>query len=103
MDVVDRVVERKILAMKVRKRIEAGQLDEAKRQLDELQSLRLPSHYSLELGQERRRLATSKPRVQKKINALFSQTQKLLSEYDDARDVATLIQELSAARQTTSE
>jgi hypothetical protein len=99
-NLVDMVIQRKILETRIKKRIVKQKFDEAEELLDDLRALRLPTHYSLELDRERQRLTRNDSRAQKKISLLFSGTQTILREYLDARAVETLAKELAAARAT---
>ena len=95
---VDRVVEREILIARIRRRIEAGKIDEAGNLLTELRSLKLPSHLAIDLANARQDLIVkATARTQAKINNVFSETEKQLRNYQDARDVEQLTGELEAA------
>ena len=96
---VDRVVEREFLVARIRRRITADKFDEARKLLNELRSLKLPSHLAIDVANERGRRMTSDARTQAKINKLFSETDKALRGYADARDVEQLTSELDAAAQ----
>ncbi|MCH2131360.1 MAG: hypothetical protein MK179_19630 [Pirellulaceae bacterium] len=102
-NLVDRVVEREILVARIRRRIEAGKIDEARSLLAELRSLRLPSHLAMDLANARQELIIkANARTQAKINDVFADTEKQLREYEDARDVEQLTVELNAAAQAPS-
>ena len=96
---VDRVVEREFLVARIRRRITAEKFNEARKLLNELRSLKLPSHLAIDMANERGRRMTSDARTQAKINKLFSETDKALRGYADARDVEQLTSELDAAAQ----
>ena len=97
-NLVDMVIQRKIMETRINKLIDKQKFDEAEGLLNDLRALRLPPHYSLELDRERQRLTRTDSRAQKKIGLLFSDTQTILREYLDARAVETLAKELAAAR-----
>ena len=102
-NLVDRVVEREILVARIRRRIKAGKIDEARSLLAELRSLRLPSHLAMDLANARQELIIkANARTQAKINDVFADTEKQLREYEDARDVEQLTVELNAAAQAPS-
>lgn len=101
-NLVDRIVEREILATRIRRRVTAGKFEEARELLMELRTLKLPSHLVIDVARERQRLATSDSRTQAKINKLFAETEKTLRNYADARDIEQLTSELDQAQQAAA-
>ncbi|MBL9123379.1 MAG: hypothetical protein JNG90_07080 [Planctomycetaceae bacterium] len=97
-NLVDLVVRRAILMAQARKRIEAGKLDDAKRSIDELRRMRTQQQFLRELEQERQRLVSDDPAIQKQIDKLFDDTVKLLGNYLLPRELESLESEWVQAR-----
>lgn len=98
-NLVDLVVRRAILAAQARNRIEEGKLDEAGKFIDELRRLRTQQQFLLELQQQRQRLVSDDPVIQKKIDKLFDDTTKLLGSYLLPREIESLETEWVQARE----
>jgi hypothetical protein len=97
-NLVDLVVRRAILASQARSRIAAGKIDEAGRFIDELRRLRTQQQFLRQLEQERQRLISNDPVVQKKIDKLFDDTTRLLSNQLLPREIEMLETEWVRAR-----
>ena len=98
---VDQVVRRAILVAQARSRIESGKFDDAKVYIDELRRMRTQQQFLRELEQERQRLVSDDPVVQKQIDKLFDDTTKLLGNYLLPRELETLENEWNVARAGT--
>lgn len=97
-NLVDLVVRRTILVAQVRSAIQDGRLDEARQFIDELRRLRTQQQFLLQLEQERQRLVTTDPVVQRKIDKLFDDTTKLLGSHLLPQELETLEAEWNRAR-----
>lgn len=95
---VDLVTRRKLLAVRVRGKIGAKQLDDAELLLTDLRSMQNQTQLSLALDQQQQEMVSSDARVQAKINDLYTQTRQLLNQYLDADDLDALTLELANAR-----
>ena len=96
---VDLITRREVLFARTRARIKAGKLDEAEKLIEQLQRLQ-KSEYELGriLALKRRGTRADDPHVQRKIDALFDDTRKLLQKYLAPRLLERLREDLRAAR-----
>jgi hypothetical protein len=98
-ELVDLVTRREVLFARTRARIKAGRLDEAEELIGQL--LRLEEsqqELSRTLAVEQRGMRASDPGVQREIDALFGDTQKLMRTQLRAETIEQLRQELRTAR-----
>ncbi len=82
-ELVDLVTRREVLLIQARARLEEKRLDEAAKLLDQVRSLKTREVFSRELADAQRRAVSPDPAIQKKIDALFAETQKLLQQHLD--------------------
>ncbi len=100
-ELVDLVTRREVLAARARARIEAGQLDQAEELIDQLLRLtKSEQELSRTLAMHQRSVRADDPSVQRKIDALFADTQKLLREQLRSDVIGQLRQEVHSARST---
>jgi hypothetical protein len=96
---VDLVARREVLAARIRRAIEAGELDEAETLLGQLRQLDTQDDFARRVQQRKQTLTTVDPQVQQKIDELFAQTRSLLGKYLSQDQVNELAQAINAARQ----
>jgi hypothetical protein len=98
-EIMDLVAQRQILAIRIRKRIEEGKLDEAEDLLDDFRSLKTRSDMQKSLDQQRQRqLPSPYSSVQTRIDQLYGETRSMLGKYLDPVLAGQLTQELRQAR-----
>jgi hypothetical protein len=93
-ELVDLVTRREVLLVRTRARLKAKKPDEARNLFEELR--RLPARDDLirQLARDQARFASSEPGVQRKIDALFADTRKLLDRHLDPDAIDELEGEL---------
>jgi hypothetical protein len=98
--IMDLVVAREVLAVRIRKRLEEKKLDEAETLLAELRALPSRDQMHAELDQEaaRQRNFPSDNLTQQHINKLFGDARALISQYLEPTLVLTLERQLSQAK-----
>ena len=96
---IDLVTRREVLFARARTRIKAGKLDEAEKLIQQLQRLQ-KSEYELGrmLDLQRRGARADDPGVQRKIDALFDDTQQLFQKYLAPKLIERLRGDLRNAR-----
>jgi len=97
-DVIDAVAERAILIPRVRTLIQAGRLDEAQDLLRQLQTMDSADQFLRELSLKQKRLISDDPAVQRRLDAMFSDVEKLIHEKLDRQTIEQLQAELVQAR-----
>ncbi len=98
---VDLVVRRKLLAARVRQRIQSGKFDDAENLLGQFKMIERPAEFSYELQQKQQELASEDSRIQSKITILFEHTQTLLNQFLSDDEEAKLSSELEDARRSS--
>lgn len=98
---VDLVVRRKLLAARVRQRIQSGKFDDAEKLLGQFKMIERPAEFSYELQQKQQELASEDSRIQSKITILFEHTQTLLNQFLSDDEEAKLSSELEDARRSS--
>jgi hypothetical protein len=97
-ELVDLVTRREVLLMQARARLEETRLDEATKVLDEVRSLKPREVFLQDLHDAQRKTVSPDPAVQKEIDAMFVETQKLLQQHLDPAAVDKLAEAIRAAR-----
>ena len=97
-ELVDLVTRREVLLIQARARLEEKRLDEAAKLLDQIRSLKTRDVFSRQLADAQRKSVSPDPGIQKKIDALFVETDKLLQQHLDPAAVDKLADALRAAR-----
>jgi hypothetical protein len=95
---VDLVARREVLATRIRRAIEAGELERADTLLRELRQLDTQEDFARRVQQRKQTLSTVDPQVQQKIDELFAQTRSLLGKYLSQDQVDELTRALEAAK-----
>lgn len=96
--VVDLVARRAVLLARVGTRLDANDLAEAEKLLEELRRMETREQLLQRIATERRRFNSSDPTVQGKIDRLFDETTQLLGQYLNPADIETLQRRLREAR-----
>jgi hypothetical protein len=97
---VDFVAEREILMARAERRIEQGEIDEARGHVDELARLSTDQNFRFRLRQLRQGVASDDPRTRQRIEQLIDDTQQLVDEYLDSQRVDALRESLRQAQNT---
>lgn len=98
-EVTDLVVQRQLIALRMRKRIGEGKLDDAEKLFEEFRGLKTLNDLQQMLNvQLQRQKPTSSTAVQQKIDKLYGDERELLAKYIDAELQVKLLAELSQAR-----
>lgn len=99
---IDVVARRNILMTRARDRLAAGNLDEARELVAELDDLpgRAKFDQMLVSAERKRSNISSDERVQGRIDKMFSETRKLLGRFLDVRQISELRNEVNAAAKT---
>jgi hypothetical protein len=98
--IMDLVVAREVLALRIRKRIEENKITEAEALMNEMRLLPSRDQMQAELDQEaaRQRLLPADRATKAAIDKLFAETRALISKYLNPTLVQTLSQELTQAQ-----
>jgi len=100
---MDVVARREILITRVRHLLEAGDLDAAQEQLDQLQNLPNRQRFLQEIAQQQQRNTPSDPQLAARVERLFDATKKLLAQFLDPRQINKLQSEYDRARRAKKE
>jgi pentatricopeptide repeat protein len=95
---VDFVARREVLVMRIRSKLQAGDVDEARRLFKEMRQFGSAEQFSLPLKRQRQLLASGDPQVQAKIARLFDDTQEVVNRFLDPRVIERLERELAEAK-----
>jgi hypothetical protein len=97
-EVFDLVARHKIFGARIHALIEAKNFDKAAELANQLRALPTAQEYIVRLGREHDRLATADTTIQKKIDALFGDTRKLIDQNLDPHAIDELDRELRDAK-----
>jgi hypothetical protein len=100
-NLVDLVARREVLAVRIRREIEAGNLEQAEALLTELRQLDTSDDFARRVQRRKQTLTSGEMHVQQTIDELFAQTRSLLGKYLSQDQVDELARALSAARQSS--
>jgi len=95
---IDLVTRREVLLTWGRARLKAKKLSEADELINQLQDLQSRAEFGRILATQRKRVLAADPLVQRKIDALFDDTQELLDKYLDQKPIDELARRLRQAR-----
>ena len=93
-DLVDLIARRTVLLARTRARIEAGKYGEAEELVEELQKLETRDNLFRYLNQEKEKIYSKDAAVQRRIDAMFDETQKAVHQYLDPGEIKRLSDEL---------
>ncbi len=96
---IDLYAHRELLRKGALNKLDAGEIDQAKKMFAELSRLPTRKNFSMKLAEEKKKLDTKDPVVQAKINRLFSEIQKLVDRCLDDKPVEELADNLRDAKQ----
>jgi hypothetical protein len=96
--VVDLVARRAVLLARAESRLDANDLPEAEKLIEQLRRMETREQLQQRISTERRRFASEDPSVQRKIDRLFDDTAKLLGRYLNPADVEMLQRRVRDAR-----
>jgi hypothetical protein len=98
-EVTDLVIQRQLIAVRMRKKIKEGKLDEAEKLFEEFRGLKTLNDLQQMLNvQLQRQRPTNSPAVRQRIDKLYGEERELLAKYIDAELQVKLLAELTAAR-----
>jgi len=101
---VDLVVRREMLMLRLRAAIEAGDFDQANEIVGHLHDVQLDEdRFRSRLRQRQQAIVSNNPYVQRKIDKMFGDTSKLMASYFDPRPMLKLEAELSRTRRAAEE
>jgi hypothetical protein len=95
---VDLVARREVMAARIRRHLEAGELQQADTLLRELRRLDTQDAFARRVQQRKQSLSSGDSQVQQKIDQLFAQTSGLLGRYLSQEQVDELSRALTAAQ-----
>jgi hypothetical protein len=95
---IDLMVRRTVLMMRIRQRIADEEFDEAEELVGQLRSLPTRDDLVRELRNRRQSFATDDRRIRSKIDKLFDDLAKRLHKHLDPREIETVQNELFAAQ-----
>lgn len=96
-ELIDLVARRSILAGRIRTKIGQGELPEARKLLVELNDMPGRAQFSQRLTRTRQQAKSSDPRVQKRIEELFAETESVLGAFLSTRELRAVTEELATA------
>jgi hypothetical protein len=97
-DLVDLITRRTVLLARTRSQIEAKKYDEAEKLVEDLYKLETRDNLARYLSQEKEKVYSKNPTVQRRIDAMFDETQKALHQYLDPEEIKQLAEEVRKAR-----
>ena len=102
-DLVDLVTRHEVLVAQAKARLKAKEIDEADALIRQLGRLKTRDQLARELDQQNDKTYSDDDGVQRQINGMFDNTQKLLKEYLDPKVIEGLSDELAGARSRRAE
>ncbi|NLY03174.1 MAG: hypothetical protein GXY83_44565 [Rhodopirellula sp.] len=101
-ELVDLVTRREVLVARIRGRMAEGKFSEAETLLSELRQMKNREEFGRDLDREHKKIYSEDPAVQRRIDKLFTDTQKLLQQHLDPAELEQLIRDLAEARRAVS-
>ncbi|MGE0608643.1 MAG: hypothetical protein AB7O62_16230 [Pirellulales bacterium] len=86
-ELVDTVAQREVLAALIHARVQKGEKAEAEKLLADLRALKTRDQFLGLLTERRKTIENKDPRVQRQIDKLFSDTQKVLNQHLDLKQI----------------
>lgn len=96
-ELLDLVTRRAVLTARISAAIKAGNPSEADDLLVQLYALRTRDQFTQQLDQERKKLVSDDPLIERRIDLMFSKTRKLIVEYLDPNEVDKIGDQVRAA------
>jgi len=97
-ELIDTVARRRILAARIRRRIAAGQFDEAEDLLADFRTLATARDFARRLDQAQSELVADNARAQQLIDQMFSETRGVLQRYLDPDEAEALATQIARAK-----
>lgn len=97
-NLVDLVTRREVMQAQIRARIQAKEFPQARERLQEFRQMKGRDELTGDLKREQQKIFSRDPAIQRKIDKLFEDTQKLLNQYLGPGAVERLARELSDAQ-----
>ena len=97
-ELVDLVTRRSVLAARISAALKGGRVDEADELLVELYGLRTRDQFTQRLTQERKKLVSDDPLIQRRVDLMFDKMRKLIVQYLDPNEVDKIGDEVRAAK-----
>lgn len=94
---VDLVARRELLIAMAEQQLDEGQLDKANGSIRQLRELRTGEQFAQMLNSQQKKIFSKDPTVQRRIDALFTDTQKQLDQYLDPAPIDRLSRQLLKA------
>ena len=98
-ELVDLVTRRAVLSARISAAIKAGKVDEANQLLVELYGLRTRDQFTQQLAQERTKLVSDDPMIQRRVDLMFQEVRKLVVQYLDPNEVDKVGDQVRAAKE----
>lgn len=98
-ELVDLVTRRAVLAARISAAIKGGRVDEADELLVKLYALRTRDQFTQQLAQERKKLVSDDPLIQRRIDLMFQEVRKLVVQYLDPNEVDKIGDQVRAAKE----
>ncbi len=95
--VIDVLSRRTVLLAQAQAQLEQGNMERARRLLQELQLLKTADAFQAELNQFERRIFTNDPRMKLRIEKLFTDTRQVVSLHLDPKPIQDLAGQINAA------
>ena len=86
-ELVDMVTRREVLLTRIKARLKANKVDKAVAMFDELRRMPSAKQFTMRLDNAEKALASNDPVVQKKIDALLTDTRKLFDQHLNSRGI----------------
>ncbi len=101
-ELLDLVTRRAVLAARISAAIKAGKADEANELLLELYALRTRDQFTQQLDQERQKLMSDDPLIQRRVDLMFDKIRKLVVQHLDPSEVDKVSEQVRAAKETAA-
>ena len=97
-NLIDLVARRSILIVRIRTRLDAGDIDEAQRLFARLDDLPRRPEFRREIDQLEQVAKSDDPQTQRRITGLFTRTKAVLGSFLDSRELTRLQDKINAAK-----
>ncbi len=97
-ELIDLVTRRAVLAARISAEIKDGKVDEADELLVQLHGLRTRDQFTQQLTQERKKLISDDPLIQRRVDLMFDKIRKLIVQYLDPNEVDEIGDQVRAAK-----
>ncbi|MBN1854078.1 MAG: hypothetical protein JW829_15225 [Pirellulales bacterium] len=96
-NLIDLVTRRSILIVRIRTRLDAGDIDGAKRLFEQLDDLPRRLEFHRDIEQQEQLAKSNDPQTQRRIDGLFTRTKAVLGSFLDPRELTRLQDDINAA------